>query len=82
MLRVTDLTDAREAVTSGSGSPRITSKDRVLLLEMLEGDGLATVFQQIVAEDFGPEASSDVPVEDSAHDGRDPDPGPFNSDFI
>ena len=57
---VTDVADSREATTRGDGSPRITAKDRALLLKMLEGDELANLFREIVVEDFGPAAASEL----------------------
>ena len=82
MRYVTDLADAREAAISGHGSPRITAKDRVLLLKMLEGDALATVFQQIVAEDFGPAECLEVFGDDLAHDVRDAGPESLSPDLF
>lgn len=82
MLYVTDVADAREAAMSRRGSPRITAKDRALLLKMLEGDELRSVFQQIVVEDFGPTAALEMFGEDLAHDARDPGPESLGPDIV
>ena len=82
MLNVTDVADAREAALSRRGSPRITAKDRTLLLKMLEGDELATVFKQIVAEDFGLAAALEMFGEGLAHDARDRGPESLGPEIV
>ena len=67
---------------SRRGSPRITVKDRALLLKLLEGDELATVFRQIVVEEFGPTAALEMFGEDLGQDARDPGPESLNPDMF
>ena len=57
---MTDVADVQESAAGGRGSPRITAEDRALLLRMLERDELAHLFRQIVTEDFGSAAATEM----------------------
>ena len=37
-----------------------TTRDRAVLLEMLEGDDLSNLFREIATEDFGPDAAVEM----------------------
>ena len=49
---------------------------------MLEGDDLATVFRQIVVEEFGRTAALEMFGEDLGHDARDPGPESLGPDIF
>ena len=79
---MTDVADTAGASVRGHGSLPITPEDRAVLLEMLEGDDLANLFRQIVADDFGSAAALEMFGDDPVIRAEDPRAEPPGLDIV